>query len=41
MGLPKTIERVGVTGEKLFTMDLLNQLLATIVALLNSLLGGL
>ncbi|TWF37468.1 hypothetical protein FHW36_107404 [Chitinophaga polysaccharea] len=33
--------RVGVTRSKNYLMALLNQLLATIVALLQSLLGGL
>jgi hypothetical protein len=35
------IKRVGVIIVKNYLMDLLSQLLATIVALLQSLLGGL
>ncbi|WP_344812700.1 hypothetical protein [Chitinophaga oryziterrae] len=41
MGLPKTKNRVGITRLNDHYMDLLNQLLATILALLQSLLGGL
>ncbi len=41
LGLPKTKNRVGITYGKPSTMDLLNQLLALIFGLLNSLLGNL